>query len=216
MQIIKDIYTFSFLCYRISEHEQTILTLMNTTVTESQSLTESNLNPEFSKTKKLKNIGQKIEKEQEEILSSIQAPPIINEITEKSNETNSLNIESLLLTNSVREEETPEVVVVVRAEQTPIVTDGSDSKVEDSIKVLPTKDEISKICNKMTTTPELSDTDAKARLVGDNRDETAAIVFGEGIASVGSSNPHEDIPSFSEWTQKRLEEAERKKSKYYL
>lgn len=216
MQIIKDIYTFSFLCYRISEHEQTILTLMNTTVTESQSLTESNLNPEFSKSKKLKNIGQKIEKEQEEILSSIQAPPIINEITEKSNETNSLNIESLLLTNSVRQEETPEVVVVVRAEQTPIVTDGSDSKVEDSIKVLPTKDEISKICNKMTTTPELSDTDAKARLVGDNRDETAAIVFGEGIASVGSSNPHEDIPSFSEWTQKRLEEAERKKSKYYL
>lgn len=99
MQIIKDIYTFSFLCYRISEHEQTILTLMNTTVTESQSLTESNLNPEFSKSKKLKNIGQKIEKEQEEILSSIQAPPIINEITEKSNETNSLNIESLLLTN---------------------------------------------------------------------------------------------------------------------
>lgn len=189
---------------------------MNTTVTESQSLTESNLNPEFSKSKKLKNIGQKIEKEQEEILSSIQAPPIINEITEKSNETNSLNIESLLLTNSVREEETPEVVVVVRAEQTPIVTDGSDSKVEDSIKVLPTKDEISKICNKMTTTPELSDTDAKARLVGDNRDETAAIVFGEGIASVGSSNSHEDIPSFSEWTQKRLEEAERKKSKYYL
>lgn len=215
MQIIKDIYTFSFLCYRISEHEQTILSL-NTTVTESLSLTESNLNPEFSKSKKLRNIGQKIEKEQEEILSSIQALPIINEITEKSNETNSLNIESLLLTNSVREEETPELVVVVRAEQIPIVTDGSDSKVEDSIKVLPTKDEISKICNKMTTTPELSDTDAKARLVGDNRDETAAVVFGEGIGSVGSSNPHEDIPSFSEWTQKRLEEAERKKSKCYL
>lgn len=214
MQIIKDIYTFSFLCYRISEHEQTILSL-NTTVTESLSLTESNLNPEFSKSKKLRNIGQKIEKEQEEILSSIQALPIINEITEKSNETNSLNIESLLLTNSVREEETPELVVVVRAEQIPIVTDGSDSKVEDSIKVLPTKDEISKICNKMTT-PELSDTDAKARLVGDNRDETAAVVFGEGIGSVGSSNPHEDIPSFSEWTQKRLEEAERKKSKCYL
>lgn len=207
-----DIVMESFTQAKISEHEQTILTLMNTTVTESQSLTESNLNPEFSKSKKLKNIGQKIEKEQEEILSSIQAPPIINEITEKSNETNSLNIESLLLTNSVRQEETPEVVVVVRAEQTPIVTDGSDSKVEDSIKVLPTKDEISKICNKMTTTPELSDTDAKARLVGDNRDETAAIVFGEGIASVGSSNPHEDIPSFSEWTQKRLEEAERKKT----
>lgn len=188
---------------------------MNTTVTESQSLTESNLNSEFSKSKKLRNIGQKIEKEQEEILSSIQAPSIINEITEKPNETNSLNIESLLLTNSVREEETPEVVIV-RAEQTPIVTDGSDSKVEDNIKVVPTKDEISKICNKMTTTPELSDTDAKARLVGDNRDETAAVVFGEGIASIGSSNPHEDIPSFSEWTQKRLEEAERKKSKYYL
>lgn len=200
---------------------------MNTSVAELQSLAESKLNSEFSKSRlfpkkssiltKNGNIRQKIKNGQEETSSSIQTPSssIINEITETRNETNSLEEESLLLTNLVGEEETSEVVVVVRAEQASITTDGPELKLEESVvKVHP--DEISKVDGTFATTSELSDTDAKARLVGENRDDAAAVVLGEGIVTVGSSNPHEDIPSFSEWTQKRLEEAERKKSEFYL
>ncbi|KAK9299627.1 hypothetical protein QLX08_007424 [Tetragonisca angustula] len=205
----------------ISENEE-VLTSINTTVQgEFKSLTESKLNSEFPKSrlfskkssllKKNANIGQKTKKRQEEMLSNIQTPSPTNEIIEKSNETTNLEEESLLLTNSIGKEETPEVVVVVRAEQTSINTDELELKLEDNVvKVFP--DEITKVDGTFTTTPELSDTDAKARLVGNNRDDTAAVVLGEGIVTVGSSNPHEDIPSFSEWTQKRLEEAERKKS----
>ncbi|XP_033348994.1 SUN domain-containing ossification factor isoform X3 [Bombus vosnesenskii] len=214
------------LSHGISENEEaTVLTSVNTSVAELQSLAESKLNSEFSKSRlfpkkssiltKNGNIRQKMKKGQEEMSSSIQTPPpsIINEITETRNETNSLEEEeeSLLLTNLVGEEETSEVVVVVRAEQASITTDGPELKLEESVvKVLP--DEISKVDGTFATTSELSDTDAKARLVGENRDDAAAVVLGEGIVTVGSSNPHEDIPSFSEWTQKRLEEAERKKT----
>ncbi|XP_050592308.1 SUN domain-containing ossification factor isoform X3 [Bombus affinis] len=208
----------------ISENEEaTVLTSVNTSVAELQSLAESKLNSEFSKSRlfpkkssiltKNGNIRQKVKKGQEETSSSIQKPStsLINEITETRNETNSLEEESLLLTNLVKEEETSEVVVVVRAEQASITADGPELKLEESVvKVLP--DEISKVDGTFATTTELSDTDAKARLVGENRDDAAAVVLGEGIVTVGSSNPHEDIPSFSEWTQKRLEEAERKKT----
>ncbi|XP_043598927.1 SUN domain-containing ossification factor isoform X2 [Bombus pyrosoma] len=208
----------------ISENDEaTVLTSVNTSVAELQSLAESKLNSEFSKSRlfpkkssiltRNENIRQKIKKGQEETSSSIQTPSssIINEITETRNETNSLEEESLLLTNLVGEEETSEVVVVVRAEQASITTDGPELKLEESVvKVHP--DEISKVDGTFATTSELSDTDAKARLAGENRDDAAAVVLGEGIVTVGSSNPHEDIPSFSEWTQKRLEEAERKKT----
>ncbi|CAD1471302.1 unnamed protein product, partial [Heterotrigona itama] len=187
----------------ISENEE-VLTLINTTVQgEFQSLTESKLNSEFPKSrlfsKKSSLLKNNAKKRQEEMLSNIQTPSstITDEITERSNETTNLEEESLLLTNSIGEEETPEVVVVVRAEQTSISTDELELKLEDNkiVKVLP--DEIIKVDGTFATTPELSDTDAKARLVGDNRDDTAAVVLGEGIVTVGSSNPHEDIPSFT-------------------
>ncbi|CAL7933858.1 unnamed protein product [Xylocopa violacea] len=203
----------------ISENEQaTLLTLVDTTVAELQSLAEPKLNPDFPRSRlfaknssivtKNAHLGHKSNTEQEKISFNTQSTTsTIDDTTEKPNETSNFE-ESLLLPNSV-EEETPEVVVV-RAEQAPITTDGLRLKIDDSIlKVLP--DEISKV-DRMVTTPELSDIEAKARLQGDNRDEATAAVLGEGIVSVGSSSPHEDIPSFSEWTQKRLEEAEKKKT----
>ncbi|KOX79424.1 Protein osteopotentia like protein, partial [Melipona quadrifasciata] len=182
----------------ISENEE-VLTSINTTVHgEFQSLTESKLNSEFSKSrlfskkssllKKNANIGQKTKKRQEEMLSNIQtpSPTITNEITEKYNETTNLEEESLLLRNSIGEEETPEVVVIVRAEQTSMNTDELELKLEDNVvKVLP--DEITKVDGTFATTPELSDTDAKARLVGDNRDDTAAVVLAHPNASVQNS-----------------------------
>ncbi|XP_076765734.1 uncharacterized protein LOC143432748 isoform X2 [Xylocopa sonorina] len=203
----------------ISENEQaTLLTLVDTTVAELQSLAEPKLTPDFARSRlfaknssiltKNTHLGHKSNEEQEKISFNTQSTTsTIDDTTEKPNETSNFE-ESLLLQNSV-EEETPEVVIV-RAEQVPITTDGLRLKVDDSIlKVLP--DEISKV-DRTVTTPELSDIEAKARLQGDNRDEATAAVLSEGIVSVGSSSPHEDIPSFSEWTQKRLEEAEKKKT----
>lgn len=196
---------------------------MDTTVAELQSLAEPKLNAEFSRTRifgknsslltKNANLGQTAKKEQQEISPSTQtpSPPSIDEIKETTNETDILQDESLLLPDSVTEE-IPEVVVVVRAEQGPITTDELEFKQEDDVKALP--DEVPKVDGTFATTPELSDAEAKARLVGDNRDEAATVVLGESIVPVGSTNPHEDIPSFSEWTQKRLEEAEKKKSEY--
>lgn len=76
-----------------------------------------------------------------------------------------------------------EEVVVVRAEQSPIITDESEFSIEEKlIKVLP--DEIPKIEEFLTTTPEFSDTEGK--LVGHTRDEATAAVFTDGIVSVGS------------------------------
>ncbi|XP_029038386.2 SUN domain-containing ossification factor isoform X1 [Osmia bicornis bicornis] len=206
----------------ISESEQaTVLPLVDTTVAELQSLAEPKLNAEFSRTRafgknsslltKSANLGQTTKKEQQEISPSTQtpSPPSIDKIKEATNGTDILQDESLLLPDSVTEE-IPEVVVVVRAEQGPITTDELEFKQEDDVKALP--DEVPKVDGTFATTPELSDAEAKARLVGDNRDEAATVVLGESIVPVGSTNPHEDIPSFSEWTQKRLEEAEKKKT----
>ena len=61
-----------------------------------------------------------------------------------------------------------------------------------------------------TTAPDLNDSAARARLTG-SADDSAAVIL-DGLVSAGSSDPHEDIPSFNEWAQKRLEEAEKKKS----
>ncbi|XP_024943001.1 uncharacterized protein LOC107269622 isoform X2 [Cephus cinctus] len=63
----------------------------------------------------------------------------------------------------------------------------------------------------LTTAPELNDSAARARLVGEGSDEAAAVIM-DGLVASGSTDPHEDIPSFSEWAQRRLEEAEKKKT----
>ncbi|KAJ8688489.1 hypothetical protein QAD02_024284 [Eretmocerus hayati] len=64
-----------------------------------------------------------------------------------------------------------------------------------------------------TSIPELSDSTARARLVGNADESSAAIIDGIVTAGPGtSSEPHEDMPSFNEWAQKRLEEAEKKKT----
>lgn len=63
-----------------------------------------------------------------------------------------------------------------------------------------------------TMAPELNDSAARARLDG----EATAGALLDGLVTAGSSEPHEEIPSFNEWAQKRLEEAEKKKSESIL
>lgn len=211
----------------ISETEQAaFLTLVDTAAAELQNLVEPRLSSEFSRARLFAknsslltenvNIDPETIKEQQEISPSTQIPilPIIDEIAKKPNETGFLEEESLLLQNIGEEKVVePEEVVVVRAEQGVIITDESDFSLEDEIvKVLP--DEMPKVDEMYTTGFELSDTEAKAQLVEHTKDDAAAVVLNDGIMSAGSADPHEDIPSFNEWTQKRLEEAEKKKSEY--
>lgn len=59
---------------------------------------------------------------------------------------------------------------------------------------------------------DLNDSVARARITSAADESTAAIL--DSLVTAGPSEPaHEDIPSFNEWAQKRLEEAEKKKSK---
>ncbi|XP_031828523.1 uncharacterized protein LOC116425229 [Nomia melanderi] len=205
----------------ISETEQaSVLTLLDTAAAELQSLVEPKLTSEFARGRlfgknsslltKTSKIGQETKKEEIEISSSTHVPSTIDEEnSERSNRTNILGEDLLLLPNEVTEG-ISEGVVVVRAEQGPIIIDETEF-LEDEVKIL--SDEVTKTDNIVTIAPELSDSDAKARLIKHTRDEApATIVIGEEIVSVGSPDPHEDIPSFNEWTQKRLEEAEKKKT----
>ncbi|XP_076629546.1 uncharacterized protein LOC143345876 isoform X3 [Colletes latitarsis] len=206
----------------ISETEDaTVLTLVNTAAAELQSLVEPTFNSEYSNVKlftknsslltKPTHIGQKTEKEDQEISPSTQTPStsIIDEIGLESNKTN-ISDEELLLLSDADDDEKSEVVVV-RAEKGSIITDGFEFELEDEVvKVLP--DEIAKVDDVVTTAPVLSDSEASARLMGHTMDETATVVLGEDVVSVVPPDPHEDIPSFNEWTQKRLEEAEKKKT----
>ncbi|XP_078040101.1 SUN domain-containing ossification factor isoform X2 [Augochlora pura] len=203
------------LSHGISGTEQaTVLTLVDTAAAELKSLVEPKFTTEFSRGRifgknaslltKPAKIGQETKKEEIEI-STTQIPPTVIEDNERLNKSNILEEE--LLSN---DEEMSEGVVVVRAEQVPIVIDETEI-LESEGKILP--DEIPKVDDKIVTTaPELSDSDAKARLMGHTRDEAPTIVIGEDIVPVASPDPHEDIPSFNEWTQKRLEEAEKKKT----
>lgn len=149
--------------------------------------------------------------------TQIPPPPIVDETTERPNDTDILgDSEKMLLPDQITAEEPPEVVVIVRAEQK-LNTDELELRVEEEEEAGQTQvsEELSsKIDDTFTTAPELNDTAARARLVGDNRDETAAVIL-NGFVTSGPTEPHEDIPSFSEWAQKRLEEAEKKKSECY-
>ncbi|XP_054004272.1 SUN domain-containing ossification factor isoform X1 [Hylaeus anthracinus] len=206
----------------ISETEQaTVLTLVNTAAAELQSLVEPKFSSEFSNARlfaknsssliKPTSIGQETEKEQQEISSSTQTPSssIIDEISKMSNKS-SVSEEDLLLLSDAVNEGKSEGVVVVRAEKGPIINDELFNLEHKVVKVLP--DEITNVDELVTTAPLLSDTEANARLMGHTRDEAATVVLGEDVVSVIPQDPHEDIPSFSEWTQKRLEEAEKKKT----
>lgn len=192
------------------------MTLVDTAAAELQSLAEPKINRELSSRSSIKNsslldgdIGQS--EHLKEPSTQIPPPPVDDETLERTNDTVDLveQQEEVLLLKKISEE-TPEVVVIVRAEQK-VNADELELRVEDEIgQVVP--DELPKVDDTFTTVPELNDTAARAQLVGGNRDETAAVIL-DGLVTSGPTDPHEDIPSFSEWAQKRLEEAEKKKSK---
>lgn len=201
-----------------------MLTLVDTAAAELQNLAEPKIDREFSSKSSIKNSSilngnQRQTEHIKEIVvptTQIQPPLIVDETTttttERPNDTEALDDnEEVLLLKKI--EEAPEVVVIVRAEQK-INTDELEPRVEEEVGQVQMPEELSsKVDETFTTAPELNDTAARAQLIGGSRDETAAVIL-DGLVTSGPSDSHEDIPSFSEWAQKRLEEAEKKKSKY--
>ncbi|XP_012230551.1 SUN domain-containing ossification factor isoform X2 [Linepithema humile] len=209
--------------HRISETGQAVvLTLVDNAAAKLQNLAETKIDSEFSSRSSVKNSsllsGNQV-RQSEELTAAraaapstqIPSPPIADETTVAPNDTDVLDDgEDVLLPKNISAEETPEVVVIVRAEQ----KDGeSQLKVEEEVdQVQVSSEELPpKTDGAFTTAPELNDTAAREQLVGGNRDESAAVIL-DGLVASGPTDPHEDIPSFSEWAQKRLEEAEKKKT----
>lgn len=229
---VRDIinYLLYYVCLsvrRISETGQAVvLTLVDTAAAGLQNLAEPKIDHDFPSRSSIKNSSLLDGKaRQSEHLNEavpttqIPPPPIVDETTERPNNTDVLGDGEEILLKKITTEEPPEVVVIVRAEQK-VNTDELELRVEEEEAAgqVQVSEELSKIESKIddtfTTAPELNDTAARARLVGDNRDETAAVIL-NGLVTSGPTEPHEDIPSFSEWAQKRLEEAEKKKSECY-
>ncbi|XP_011875232.1 PREDICTED: SUN domain-containing ossification factor isoform X2 [Vollenhovia emeryi] len=208
--------------HRISETGQAVvLTLVDTAAAGLQNLAEPKIDREFPSRSSIKNsslLGGNQARPSEHLketvpTTQIPPPPIVDEATERPNDTDVLgDDEELLLLKKITAEEPPEVVVVVRAEQK-INTDELVLRVEEEgAGQAQVSEELSaKIDDAFTTAPELNDTAAREQLVGNSRDETAAVIL-NGLVASGPTEPHEDIPSFSEWAQKRLEEAEKKKT----
>jgi hypothetical protein len=61
-----------------------------------------------------------------------------------------------------------------------------------------------------TPAADLNDSAARARLTG-SVDDNAAVILDSFVTAGPSDVTHEEIPSFNEWAQKRLEEVEKKK-----
>ncbi|XP_072749578.1 SUN domain-containing ossification factor isoform X2 [Anoplolepis gracilipes] len=213
------------LYHRISETGQAVvLTLVDTVAAELQNLAEPKIDQEFSSKSSIKNssvLNSNQVRQTEHIkeivvpTTQIQPPLIVDETTtttERPNDTETLEDDEKVLLKKISAEEAPEVVVIVRAEQK-VNTDELELKVEEEASQVQVAEELSsKVLDDTFTTPsELNDTAARAQLIGGNRDETAAVIL-DGLVTSGPSDSHEDIPSFSEWAQKRLEEAEKKKT----
>ncbi|OXU27102.1 hypothetical protein TSAR_005717 [Trichomalopsis sarcophagae] len=113
-----------------------------------------------------------------------------------------------------------DVVVVVRAEQRSTAAIGDQLAEEDRKEAEsdeePEHEEVGvtqeppQLPKNPTTAPDLNDSAARARLTGSADDSSAVIL--DSFVTQGPSDPHEEIPSFNEWAQKRLEEAEKKKT----
>ncbi|KAL0107163.1 hypothetical protein PUN28_015586 [Cardiocondyla obscurior] len=208
--------------HRISETGQAVvLTLVDTAAAGLQNLAEPKIDRDFSSRSSVKNSSllddnqaRESEHRKEAVpTTQIPPPPIVDETTEQPNNTNALgDEEDVLLLKKIAAEEPSEVVMIVRAERK-INTDDLELRVEEekASQAQVPEELSSKVDDTFTTAPELNDTAARARLVGDGRDETAAVIL-NGLVTSGPTEPHEDIPSFSEWAQKRLEEAEKKKT----
>lgn len=194
------------------------MTLVDTAAAELQNIAEPKIDRDFSSKSSVTNSsllnGNQVRSEQlketQLPMTQMPSPPTIDETTEQPNDTDLLkDQEEILVLKKISEEteslKIPEVVVV----KTEKNANDLELKVEEEVDQM-------ELPTKVTddTFTELNDSAARAQLVGGSRDDAAAVII-NGFVTSGPTDPHEDIPSFSEWAQKRLEEAEKKKSECY-
>lgn len=198
-----------------------VLTLVDTATAELKNLADPRIPSEFRGRSSLKNLSLNGQSS-----STLLFKPLINvdEFSEESNNA-TFQLEDIdepenATDYSEQEQEQEQVVLVVRAEKKSLHDSPSVVVVDESSNAsgadnVPISEEIVKADETLATSPpELRDSAARERLAkaGGNKD-----VIYDGIVSPGgTSESHEDIPSFNEWTQKRLEEAEKKKSECEL
>ncbi|XP_033218949.1 SUN domain-containing ossification factor [Belonocnema kinseyi] len=191
----------------ISETGQAVvLTLVDTAASELQSLADPKIVSEF-RARSLSNnltLTNPTVRGPEKTLEPID--PEINLETPTEQVNDSATAEKEVAEGA---DDDSEFVVVVRAEKK---SGGEETRIEEDLKLdeeLLSKEDLPKE-DDLNPAPELNDSAARAQLVGGSTDDAAVIL--DGIAGSGSSDTHEDMPSFSEWAQKRLEEAEKKKT----
>ncbi|XP_063984502.1 SUN domain-containing ossification factor isoform X2 [Diachasmimorpha longicaudata] len=198
---------------RISETGQSVvLTLVDTASAELQNLAEPHLSSETSSRPSVKNLttppSPSLDPERTIALSSpgVALPP--------STATLLVPGEELNLTDSKTESSTdePNPVLVVRADQRSLedaIQIPGDSPLDYEVPKDPEHSASGE--DTFLASGDLEDA-ARGTLIPSALEEAATGVLDGLIGGSGVSETHEDIPSFSEWTQKRLEEAEKKKT----
>ncbi|XP_008550154.1 SUN domain-containing ossification factor [Microplitis demolitor] len=191
----------------ISEPDQeVVLTLIDTASTELHNIAEPHLssNQEQALTNNLSqsiispdfesNIKSSLPESSEKL--KISEVPTIN-LTVDINIT---GFDESLPTEQSAELQNDEALLMVRAEQKPkdFLQTHENSQVDNVDKEYSMPGEFEERSTQTTVVPGSSD-------------ETAGVILDSFVGS-GNSENHEDIPSFSEWAQKRLEEAEKKKT----
>ncbi|XP_015114933.1 SUN domain-containing ossification factor [Diachasma alloeum] len=197
----------------ISETGQSVvLTLVDTASAELQNLAEPHLSSEAPSIPSTKNLtvppSTALDPETTITLSSpgVVRPPSVSTLL--------LAAEGLNLTDPKATEPTPhepDQVLVVRADQRPLedtIQNSGDPPLDHEVAKDPEDPPSTE--DSLPASGELEEA-ARGKLVTGSLEEATAVVL-DSVVGSGASEPHEDIPSFSEWTQKRLEEAEKKKT----
>lgn len=197
-----------------------VLTLVDTAASELQSLADPKIVSEFrarSLTNNLSLSNTAPRKEEQILETTNDLKPEIVISTERVNDS-AIDDNTIIETKETKSvDDDVETVVVVRAEKKSGV---EESKVEESIKIEDETLAKEETLRDLDLNPvvESNESTTKSQLVNGNNDDSPPVPP-DGIVPPGPSDTQEDMPSFSEWAQKRLEEAEKKKSKstnFYL
>ncbi|XP_051164016.1 SUN domain-containing ossification factor isoform X2 [Leptopilina boulardi] len=214
----------------ISESGQSVvLTLVDTAASELQSLADPKIVSEFrarslSNNLSLSNTPIRKEEEKEKNFDSVtdtkseivitterinDSVIVDNNNNNINNNNNNISITETKETKTLDDDNDAETVVIVRAEKKTVVEeikiDDENLKIEDEIL---TKDELLQDVE-FNQVSELNEITIKSQLVGNDDSPSVAP---DGIVTPGSSDTQEDMPSFIEWSQKQLEEDEKKKT----
>lgn len=230
---------------RISETGQAVvLTLVDTAAAELQSLAEPRLSSDIRSRSLPKNItlrttttgpipattstsssttfnsleaDQATEQESKPSSNPLPIVPLATETSSNATKTSSELQDEATSSQDTGQEaanDSKDEGVLVRAEQKP--GEETTSRHPEDTRQDEPKDETLKPEDNLSPSPELDDGAVRAKLGGGSSDEAAAVILDGLVASGSTDHHHEDIPSFSEWAQKRLEEAEKKKSKRFF